>query len=64
LPTPNREPGIFISDAEKNAAIRKGEADLKAWRERNPDAPRGLPPERDDEAGAPAMTRTESKKEN
>jgi len=50
---PNKEPGIFISDAEKNAAIRKGEADLKAWRERNPDAPRGLPPERDDEAGGP-----------
>ena len=53
MPMPNREPGLFITDAEKNEAIRKAEADLKAWRERNPDAPRGLPVERDDDAEAP-----------
>lgn len=52
MPTPNREPwGIYITDAEKNASIVKGTADLKAWRERNPDAPTGrpVPPERGEE---------------
>ncbi len=42
MPT-QTEHGVFISDAEKNAAIRKGEADLRAWRLRNPDAPTGRP---------------------
>jgi hypothetical protein len=37
----NRE--LIITEAEKRESIRKGTADLKAWRERNPDAPRGLP---------------------
>jgi hypothetical protein len=43
---------VVITNKEKQESIRKGTADLKAWRERNPDAPKGrpLPPERDEEA--------------
>lgn len=34
---------IIITAEEKADAIRRMTAGLKAWRERNPDAPRGLP---------------------
>lgn len=49
MPTQN-EHGIYISDSEKAEAIRKGEHDLKAWRQRNPDAPTGRPAADQDEA--------------
>ena len=32
---------IPVTPEEKRESIRKGTADLKAWRERNSDAPRG-----------------------
>ncbi len=48
------ERGIFITQEEKDESIRKGTRDLKAWRERNPDAPKVRPVERDD--GAEAAT--------
>lgn len=40
---PCRPREIIITDAEKTEAVRRMTADLKAWRERNPGAPRGLP---------------------
>lgn len=49
---PSERPfGIYISQEEKNAAILRMTIDLKAWRERNPDAPKGrpVPLERDEE---------------
>lgn len=39
---PHKPREIITTDAEKNASIQKGTADLKAWRERNPDAPCGM----------------------
>ena len=38
MPTPTKPPGLYITAEEKDAAIRKMTADLKAWRERNQDA--------------------------
>ena len=37
-----RDPySLVITDEEKNEAVDRGIRELRAWRERNPDAPRG-----------------------
>lgn len=45
---PTERPGVVVTDAEKNEAIRRIEAQLREWRERNPDASKGRPVEETD----------------
>lgn len=42
MPTTTSEPySLVVTDEEKNAAVNRGIRDLRAWRKRNTDAPRG-----------------------
>jgi hypothetical protein len=40
---PTQSDGVFITEQEKREAIERGTRELREWRERNADAPRGLP---------------------